>query len=212
MSARLILPALAGAILLTSGAGTALAQAREDWRATEEDAEKPPLVIQQNYHGVTPGAGNNLPRVEELRGKAGTWVTWPGFFLRPDGGSRIFLQTTVQVQYQIEQKKKRIVIKLQDAEIFLSNNQNPLVTTHFNTPVKRTFLKKKRKKPAELVIELKVDISPVASQTVDRDGYHYMFIDFPPGTYPRERAPSIRPAFTGPASTSKTIAAAEPTE
>jgi hypothetical protein len=195
MFARSILFLCAVAAVLGAAPGKSRAQTREDWRATEGDAEEKKVVIQQSYTGVTPGSGNNLPRVEELKGKSGTWVTWPGFLMRVDGGSRLFLQTTVSLDYRLEEKKKRIVLKLNDAQVFLSNNRNPLVTTHFNTPIRRAYLKV-RNQTTELVIELKVSKAPEITQMIDQDGYHYMFIDFPPGRYPQEKPASPRRSFS----------------
>jgi hypothetical protein len=185
MSARSLAFAPAAVILSLSilSAGATRAQSVEDWRQTE-DAEKKPLPkLEQSYHGVTPGSGNPLPRVDELKNKEGTWVTWPGFVIRSDGGSRVFLQTTVSVEYRLTEKNNRISLELKDAHIFLSNNRNPLVTTHFNTPLMRAYLKE-QKEVTELVLDLKLKQSPIITQTVDKDGYHYMFIDFPPGQYP----------------------------
>jgi len=33
-------------------------------------------------------------------------------------------------------------------------------------------------------LELRQPAAPSISQTTDSDGYHYLFIDFPPGDYP----------------------------
>jgi hypothetical protein len=87
------------------------------------------------------------------------------------------------VEYRLTEKNNRISLELKDAHIFLSNNRNPLVTTHFNTPLMRAYLKE-QKEVTELVLDLKLKQSPIITQTVDKDGYHYMFIDFPPGQYP----------------------------
>jgi hypothetical protein len=180
--------------VLTAMAAVVQAQSREDWRATEDGEKAPPVSLQQSYHGVVPGSGNNLPRVEELRNKPGTWVTWPGFTMRPDGGSRVFLQTTVALLFDIDEKKKRVTLRFNEARVHLSNNRNPLVTTHFNTPMSRVYLKKRRK-TLDLILELKVDATPEISQMTDQDGYHYLFVDFPPGTYPKSEGPTARPSY-----------------
>lgn len=185
MSARSLAFAAAAAIVSLSFfcAGAARAQSPEEWRQTEDGEKKTVPKLQQSYHGVTPGSGNPLPRVEELKGKEGTWVVWPGFFIRSDGGSRVFLQTTVSVEYRLIDKGDKLSLELKDAHIFLSNNRNPLVTTHFNTPLMRAYLKE-GKGGTELILELKIKQTPTITQSVDDDGYHYMFIDFPPGKYP----------------------------
>lgn len=167
---------LSYAVLVMRG-GSALAQT--------EERDVPSIGALAPYHGVIPGTGNNLPRVEELKGKTGIWVTWPGFLLKEDGGSRIFLQTTQELTFNVEKRHATILLTFPGASVFLSNNLNPLVTEHFNTPLNRAYLKRK-KKTVELVLELRVIVDPAMSQTVDQDGYHYLFIDFPSGTYPQK--------------------------
>lgn len=180
MSVRNLLVATAAIIgLLTATA--IYAQAPEEPQTTDDSAV-PQLQLNELYHGVTPGSGNNLPRVEELKGKSGTWVTWPGFVMLPDGSSRVFLQTTVTMKYSLIKKKNKMTLRLKNAKVHLSNNRNPLITTHFNTPLKRGYLKKYRKS-LDLVLEMKVEQTPIITQTVDSDGYHYLFIDFPSGSY-----------------------------
>lgn len=189
--------ALLSGLVFVMSATAAGAQSREDWRATENPQTSVPAKKEEKrYEGVTPGAGNNLPRVDELRHNAGTWVTWPGFMIRQDGATQIFLQTTLNVKYEIIEKKYIIIIELKEANVFLSNNRNPLVTTHINTPLKRAYIKKKKKSVA-LVLELKIKSVYQISQQSDNDGYHYLFIDFPPGNYPTHQAPSTRPTFSG---------------
>ncbi len=163
----------------------AWAQGPKEWRASEseERPENRPLALRQHYTGVMPGKGNNLPRIQELKGKEGTWVTWPGFILLENGASRLFLQATESLRYSIKDKGTLVTLTIKDAKVFLTNNRNPLVTTHFNTPLKRAYLKK-HKKTVQLVLELKVNTTPEIKQTTDEDGYNYLFVDFAPGNYP----------------------------
>ncbi len=170
-------------MLLAWGMTIATGQTRKDWRAAGTPENEQGVKLKQKYTGVTPGSGNNLPRVEELKGKPGTWVTWPGFIILEDGTSRIFLQTTVPVAYAISEGNRRISLKLKNAKVHLRNNRNPLVTVHFNTPLDRAYLKKNRKS-LDLVMELRQSATPNIHQTVDNDGYHYLFVDYPPGNYP----------------------------
>lgn len=166
--------------------GSAAAQSREDWRASEDKKSTSSLDLVQGYHGVTPGSGNNLPKIDELKGKEGNWITWPGFTMLPNGGSRIFLQSTMLIKYQMTaDKKNTMVLKFENTNVHLGNNRNPLVTTHFNTPLTKAFLKKQKKINAyELVILLRVDQKPTVNQATGQDGYYYLFVDFPAGDYP----------------------------
>ena len=188
---------LTAVALLSTPISSAKSQSRADWRATEKKSQtQAPQKHTAQYDGVTPGSGNNLPRVEELKNKPGSWVTWPGFRARYDGASQIFLQTTGPIQYTVSETKKKIIFKLENTKVHLSNNRNPLVTTHFNTPLKRAYLKK-RKKHLELILELKQECTFQLSQNTDADGYFYLFIDFPPGKYPIIESESPRPTFEG---------------
>ena len=194
MSQRPLFFIVSVSLVLVIGLAIATAQTREDWRATENQDVSPKVTLRQKYTGVMPGSGNNLPRVEELKGKPGTWVTWPGFFLMSDGTSRLFLQTTMPIEYSIDERSRRILLKLKNAKVHLRNNRNPLITVHMNTPLDRAYLKKNRKS-LDLVMELRKSVMPSISQTVDSDGYHYLFVDFPPGNYPSS-APATR-SFSG---------------
>lgn len=173
-------------LLLASGATS---QAGQDGR--EDGAGQEFFVLEQGYHGTRPGRGNRLPRVEELKGRAGGWVTWPGFQMREDGGSRLFLQTTRPLVYMRTAGKQRFTLHFENARVHLSNNRNPLITEFFNTPVRSAGLKR-RGKHVDLVVELKTAAAETVVQYRDDDGYHYLIIDFPPGDYPRRAAPTPR--------------------
>ena len=174
----------------------AKSQSPEEWREAGE-GNNSSLHLKQSYHGTNPGDGNTLPHVEALKDLPGSWVTWPGFTMRPDGGSRIFIQTTHPLTYKKSSKKKSLHLYFKDTKIHLSNNKNPLITIHFNTPVKRAYLKRKSRHKTELVVELKVGTTPEITQATGQDGYSYMFIDFPPGQYPMGGNLGVRPSFYG---------------
>jgi hypothetical protein len=191
------LPSIVMATLLSLPvAGLVYAQS-EQWRQASE--QKPELTISQKYNGTKPGTGNTLPKIEEIKNKDGAWITWPGFTMTETGGSRIFLQTTKSLKYKKKTTKKKIVITFTDTNIFLSNNSNPLVTTHFNTPVRKAYLKKRGKKKVELIVELKskatADLTIV--QTEVSDGYNYVFLDFAKGDFAKPTVTSPRPSFSG---------------
>jgi hypothetical protein len=171
--------ALATAVAVSA----ALAQTKEEWReAKEGENPAPQLVLAQSYHGTVPGMGNALPRIEEIKGKSGNWITWPGFLMRPDGGSRLFIQTTKELTFEKVANKNRVQLQFKDTRVHLNNNRNPLVTVNFNTPLRTAFLKRHAKR-VDLVMELKEPSEIVVSQHVDQDGYCYLFVDFQPGQY-----------------------------
>ena len=192
---RTMIVAAAAMVAVLVAAALALAQSQEEWREVT-NSEGGTLALEQTYHGTRPGAGNTLPRVDELKGMPGTWVTWPGFIMLPDGSSRVFLQTTKPLEYKRNDKQKRTTLTLKGAEVFLKNNRNPLVTIHFNTPVRRAYLKP-RKGSVEFVLEMKVAATASIAQFADQDGYHYLFVDFPAGQYPTGGQYGNRPSFSG---------------
>lgn len=190
-----VITSVAAVAILLGVGHIAFAQSQEEWREAAEETP-PNLVLNESYHGTTPGTGNTLPRIEEIKTKTGNWITWPGFLMRPDGGSRIFIQTTRALEYNRDKKRSRITLKFEQTHVHLSNNRNPLVTIHFNTPVRRAYLKR-RMKSVELVMELKVDSEATITQFADGDGYHYLFVDFPAGQYPIGGDWGQRPSFQG---------------
>lgn len=185
-----------GGLFITTVSRMVLAAGPTEWRKTESETPEQTITLRQHYTGVKPGEGNNLPRVEELRGKAGTWVTWPGFMPLQNGGSRLFIQATESLQYTIRDKGLVVTLSFKSAKVHLSNNRNPLVTTHFNTPLKRAYLKR-HKKQTDLVLELKVNTTPEISQMTDADGYQYLFVDFAPGEYPIIETGRPQSSFSG---------------
>ncbi len=197
MVRRGILYSLIGAFMLSMPVFVLHAQSQKEWRETESKQATIPKNTTPHYEGVTPGSGNNLPKVEELKTKPGTWVTWPGFRMLSNGASQIFLQTTGSVKYDLVEQKMKLILKMKDASVHLSNNRNPLVTTHFNTPVRRTYLKRKKRAGVELIVEFKQPCTYQISQRFDADEYHYLFIDFAAGAYPVEDSTSSRPSYEG---------------
>jgi len=177
-----IVPNLAAGIVLALSI-IAVGQGNDKPAPDAQPAPGDDVHLEQRYHGVTPGSGNNLPKVEELRYKNGAWVTWPGFLMLEDGSSRLFLQTTGPLKIKTLEKKGELHIVLKKTKIYLSNNKNPLVTKFFNTPIETARLKKSGKN-AVLIVTWKEKTPYKLSQTTDEDGYHYIFIDFPQGEYP----------------------------
>ena len=103
-SLKFTIPLLAG---LTAIIHLAYAQSVDDWRkATQNSGAEFKLV--QSYNGTTPGAGNKLPKVEELKSLDGSYITWPGFMMNQDGSSRIFLQTTRPLEYKEKKNKNKM--------------------------------------------------------------------------------------------------------
>jgi len=139
------------------------------------------VFLHGHYRGVVPGKSHLPPRARRLKRTRRNFVTWPGFEPLAHG-SRIFIQSTRPVTYRRADEPNRIVLILERTRINLRNNRNPLVTEHFNTPVAEAYLRH-RQRATELVIEMKVDVSPRIHH-VSENGYHFLFLEFPSGNYP----------------------------
>lgn len=148
-----------------------------------------------HYVGVKPG-GKEHPAVGTAAGALPAVVTWPGFAMRPDGGSRVFLQLTAPVDVAYETRPDRVIVDLQGARIAGSNNRNHLDTTYFNTPVLRASLRRD-KGVTSLELVLRSPAQPRISNQPSASGYHFLYIDFPPGDYKVPEAPAPPPAEGG---------------
>lgn len=132
------------------------------------------------YMGVVPGSPNRPPRVRRRASRA-LIVTWPGFQMT-EGGSRVFLQLTQPVSVEEQRGVRTVTYTIRNARVPVRNNRRPLITTHFNTPVLRARLVQRRRN-ALLVVELRDDVPATLTQGTGPNGFHFLFIDFPPGTY-----------------------------
>jgi hypothetical protein len=100
----------------------------------------------------------------------------------PEGGSRLFVQLTANVQVAEKPVAGGITYVLKGAHILKRNNENALVTVHFNTPVSRARLL-----PVggdlHFVVELWQNVKPTWKVIPAKDGATVLEIDFPGGDY-----------------------------
>ncbi len=160
------------------------------------------------YAGVCPGSGNP-PAVSVPAGQAPATITWPGFQILPDQGTRIFLQATVPFTYSTETRGKTFIVSMGDVRIAGENNGRPLETRFFNTPVLRVSIKRV-KKETQLVLELRSDIAPRVRTETGANGYFFLEIDFPPGQYIEAPAPVVTAAPAAPAPVAPAAPAGDP--
>ena len=145
-------------------------------------------------------------------------ATFTGFEMLADGGSRLFVQLSKQVDVGQEQEKgrdgaaasspkkgkkaraaakpdvvARLKFVLKGTEVLNPMNEGALVTVHFNTPVVRARLV-----PAghnlDLVVELRADVTPQMKIVPAKDNGAMLQIDFPPGAYLAAGAEGADPA------------------
>jgi hypothetical protein len=174
--------ALACALILV-GAGSVLAQPAMDTGEAEGDAEGEAAQPHPRgtYLGVKPG-GPEQPAVKVGPGIRPSIITWPGFTMLPDGGSRVFLQLSAAVDIAHQAFPNKVVVDLQNARIAGHTNRYPLETRFFNTPVMRATVKRTRSSTT-LEITLRAAATPYVSGTTAQSGYYFVYVDFPPGQY-----------------------------
>lgn len=195
-------------VLLATGpvcAQLSLTADEEDFEGADEELAPPPAQGDQlppgatmtpiitaanprgHYVGVKPG-GKELPAVGTVAGSLPAVVTWPGFQMRKDGGSRVFLQLSAPVDVAYETRPDKVILDLQGARIAGRNNRHHLDTRFFNTPVLRATLKRD-KGVTTLEVALRSPAQPRISNQPSKSGYHFLYIDFPKGDYLPKAAP-----------------------
>jgi hypothetical protein len=159
---------------------------------SESAPSKNPVQINPpgSYEGVKPG-GAEAPPVPATPNSTPTQITWPGFQMRPDGSSRVFIQSTSPLSHSASQQGKLLIIDLGEATVSGETNQFALYTRFFNTPVVRAQLKPGKRVVLEL--ELRATVQPTISSERAPSGFHFLYIDFPPGQY-LTATPSKSPA------------------
>jgi hypothetical protein len=138
---------------------------------------------QGGYSGVAPGS-NSVPDGIAAAPGAGALVTWPGFQMLPNGGSRVFIQTSVEVKPDLRREGNTLHLTLNSFALPKGNARLPLDTSFFNTPVKS--VRAKAKKDAVVVeVELRANVSPSMRNERASTGYYFVYLDFPAGNYQR---------------------------
>ena len=138
----------------------------------------------QKYDGVVPGlaAKNPLPAAP----KAGAHLVWTGFQMTPTG-SRVFLQTTAPVQFDLDEGragksgKSTLAVRLEGCRIHMANNRRRIDTRFFATPVAGVSARQKGHN-VEVRIALREVATGVPHTEPGPDGTQFVVVDFPPGT------------------------------
>jgi hypothetical protein len=149
------------------------------------------------YTGVSPG-GSVAPSPAT---KTPATITWPGFQMRADGTSRVFIQSTTPLEPQPSAAPGKYSLHLPGAHIAGGTNRLPLETRYFNTPVTRVMLTATHE-GAELVLDLRADVAPQLSSERGASGYYFTYVDLPKGKFvseaekPKPVAPSATPLPT----------------
>ncbi len=194
--------ARAGALLATISFLPVLAAAQSPAPATPvsstaaappTDADTPPPGSSASAKPVVPATGYSYggaaaPRVERphLRtvhgGAVGSDALMAGFETLADGSTRLFVELSKPVAYDTKAGPSSLTYVLKGAHVDRRNNQNPLVTVHFNTPVTSARLTP-HGRDVWLVVDLRASVQPTAMMDSTKDGAGLFRIEFPKGEY-----------------------------
>jgi hypothetical protein len=112
----------------------------------------------------------------------GPIATLPGFEMLPEGGSRLFVEMSQTVGVEEKKSQRTLTYVLRGTRVVHRNNENALVTVHFNTPVTRARL---LPSGHDLLfsIDLRADATPTWKIVNESDGTATLQIDFPKGSF-----------------------------
>jgi hypothetical protein len=110
-------------------------------------------------------------------------VTWPGFQVLLDGGSRLFVQTSGPVTPELQREGAHWVVLIPGASLPRGNVRLPLDTQFFNTPVKSARLRPRAGGGVMLVLELRAEATPTLRTEAAPNGSFFTYVEFPAGSY-----------------------------
>jgi hypothetical protein len=157
--------ALAAGLLILPMAGSAMAQ---DTPAAPATAAAP-VATDRPAPRVPPGV-------------TGPIATLPGFEMQADGGSKLFVELTQSVPVEEQRSAQRITYLLKGARVLKRNNENALVTVHFNTPVTSARLLPEGGSLA-FIVNLRANVTPTWKMTPAKDNSAILEIVFPKGDF-----------------------------
>jgi hypothetical protein len=117
-----------------------------------------------------------------LPSSTGPVATLPGFEMLGEGGSRLFVELSQNVQVEERRARGIITYVLKGAHVTVRNNENPLVTVHFNTPVTRARLVPAGR-DVLFVVDLRADVTPTWKINPAKDSGAVLTVEFAKGTY-----------------------------
>jgi hypothetical protein len=189
---------LAGLLVVGVGCGTTQSQKPP---VVDPDSDPPgpvtstPAAIAPAGGAGGPGAGtaSGAPEMNSstmvrpiptVRGRTYAFpvATLPGFEMLPDGGSRVFVEVTRKVEVEERRAARVLTYVLKGARVVYRNNENALVTVHFNTPVTQARLLPSGR---DLIfsVDLRADTAATWKMIGDSDGTAILQVDFPKGSF-----------------------------
>jgi hypothetical protein len=106
----------------------------------------------------------------------------PGFEMLPDGSTRLFVELSKPTSFDAKPSRGSVTYVLKEAHVDRRNNQNPLVTVHFNTPVTSARLVP-HARDLWFVVDLRANVQPTATMESSKEGAATLRVSFPKGVY-----------------------------
>jgi hypothetical protein len=137
----------------------------------------------QKYDGVAPGQTGKNPLPPAPKG--GPYLVWTGFQMTSTG-SRVFLQTTQSVPFDLKEGaakksgKSTLEVLLRGCRIYMANNRRNIDTRFFATPVAGVSAHQ-RGRDVEVRVALRERVSAVPHSETGPDGTQFVVLDLPPG-------------------------------
>jgi len=166
---------------LSATLGSAAAQPVTPLEKSMEAVPGPALG--QTYDGVVPGPSGKNPLPAAPKG--GPYLEWTGFQMTATG-SRVFLQTTQQVPFDLNEGaakksgKSTLAVLLRGCRIHMANNRRKIDTRFFATPVSGVSARQ-RGRDVEVRVALRERVEAVPHTETGPDGTQFVVLDFPPG-------------------------------
>ncbi len=105
-------------------------------------------------------------------------VEAPSFEMLADGRSRVMLPVSARTDVGRREKKRRVTFVVERAQVGVANNLNPLVTTHFSTPLTRARLTR-QKSSVSLELELRREVAVTHEVKANPDGSMLLIVTLP---------------------------------
>lgn len=136
----------------------------------------------QSYEGVVPGSDVIPDSIAAAPGQ-GSLVTWPGFQMLANGGSRVFVQTTTEVTPELKRDAgDNWQLVLPGMSLPEGNARLPLDTHFFNTPI-RNVRALSRGDDVVVVLDMRAKLKPNVRTERAANGYFFTYLEFPAGSF-----------------------------
>ncbi len=120
-------------------------------------------VVKDGTAGQSPSSKVRFGKFGRASGKAGQptgpMATLPGFRMLDGGESRVYVELSGHIDVVPRIQSTTLVFTLKGARVSCGNNRNPLLTSHFATPVARVQLVP-HGADVDLIIDLRTPAAP----------------------------------------------------